>query len=390
MSFATVRHTLFTVHMWVGLILGILLAALGLSGSLLVYDEAISDWISPPPQAVTLGQPLPLSMLAGIARDAAASKGVEGGQLQFILPEAKTGALIVRIGGLSPMGNVPGAGGERPRAEGGERPARPRQLQIYLDPVSGEVLGTRTFALPPLLTFAHQLHGNFLMSRETGRPIVGWLGVAMCLLGLSGLVLWWPKRGQWKYAFKVRRTATGLRFHRELHAATGIWIFVVFMAVSFSGVVISWPQTMGLGGPGQRMPTVEAMDSKRLGPTEAVIAAATAVPGIKPRTITIPARPDQPISVNYRSHDAVNAAVMIDPYSGKVLMVRDASERFLAWMRPVHDGTLNGVWRFLVFLSGLVPSLFVVTGLIMWWKKRQRHLPMTAMTEEIMVGEAAE
>jgi len=43
MSFATVRHTLFTVHMWVGLILGLLLAILGLSGSLLVYDETISD-----------------------------------------------------------------------------------------------------------------------------------------------------------------------------------------------------------------------------------------------------------------------------------------------------------------------------------------------------------
>ena len=53
MSFAVVRHALFTVHMWVGLILGILLAALGLSGSLLVYDQAISDWISPPPHATT-------------------------------------------------------------------------------------------------------------------------------------------------------------------------------------------------------------------------------------------------------------------------------------------------------------------------------------------------
>ena len=383
MSFATVRHTLFTIHMWVGLILGILLAALGLSGSLLVYDEAISDLIAPPPAAATAGQPLPLSMLADLAREAAAAKDVEGGQLQFILPERKTDALVVRIGGLSPMGNVPGAGGERRRTEGGERPARPRQLQVYLDPVSGEVLGTRTFALPSILTFAHQLHGNFLMSRETGRPIIGWLGVAMCLLGISGLVLWWPKRGQWKFAFKVRPSATGLRFHRELHAATGIWIFLIFMAVSFSGVVISWPQTMGLGGPGQRMPAVEPIDGKRLGPTEAVIAAATAVPGIKPRTITIPARPDQPISVNYRSHDAVNAAVLIDPYSGKVLMVRDTSERFLAWMRPVHDGTLGFVWRFLVFLSGLVPALFIVTGLTMWWKKRQRHVPMTAMTDDL-------
>jgi uncharacterized iron-regulated membrane protein len=391
MSFATLRHTLFTVHLWVGLTLGVLLAALGLSGSLLVYDEAISDFLAPPPRAVTAGTPLPLSMLSGIARDAAASKGVEGGQLQLILPERKTDALVVRVGGISPMGNVPGAGGER-RRENAERPARPRGLQVFLDPVSGEVLGTRTFAQPPLLTFAHQLHGNFLMSRETGRPIVGWLGVAMCLLGLTGLILWWPKRGQWKYAFKVRRSATGLRFHRELHAATGIWIFIVFMAVSFSGVVISWPQTMGLGGPGagpRGMPMVEPMDSKRLGPTEAVIAATTAVPGIEPRSITIPARPDQPISVNYRSHDAVNAAVLIDPYSGKVLLVRDPSERFLAWMRPVHDGSLGFVWRFLVFLSGLVPALFIVTGLIMWWKKRQRHVPMTAMTEDLAEEEPA-
>ncbi|HKU65895.1 MAG TPA: PepSY-associated TM helix domain-containing protein [Rhizomicrobium sp.] len=383
MSFATVRHTLFTVHLWVGLSLGVLLAALGLSGSLLAYDEAISDFLAPPPRAVTAGTPLPLSMLSGIARDAAASQGVGGGPVQLILPEKTTDALVVRIGGLSPMGNVPRAGGEQP--------AKPRQLQVYLDPVSGAVLGTRDFAQPPLLTFAHQLHGNFLMSRQTGRPFVGWLGVAMCLLGLSGLVLWWPKRGQWQYAFKVRRTATGLRFHRELHAATGIWIFIVFMAVSFSGVVIAWPQTLGLNGPGagQRAPAVEATGGKRLGPTEAVIAAATAVPDIKPRTVTIPARPDQPISVNYRSHDAISAAVLIDPYSGKVLMVRDNSERFLAWMRPVHDGTLGSVWRFLVFLSGLVPTLFIVTGIIMWLKKRKRHIPMSTMTDDVAEEAAA-
>ena len=165
------------------------------------------------------------------------------------------------------------------------------------------------------------------------------------------------------------------------------------MGVSFSGVVISWPQVMGLGGPGagpRGMAMADPVEGRRLGPTEAVIAATTAVPDIKPRTVTIPARPGQPISVNYRSHDAVNAAVLIDPYSGKVLMVRDNSERFLAWMRPVHDGTLGFVWRFLVFLSGLVPTLFIVTGLVMWWKKRQRRVPMTAMTEELTVGEAAE
>jgi len=399
MSFAKVRHTLFTVHMWIGLILGVLLAALGLSGSLLVYDEAIADLLSPPPRAATIGQPLPLTMLANTAREAAVAQGIDGGQMQVIVPQKARDAVVVRFGGISPMGNMPAAGGERRSQSQGGQSRRPEAgaprasgLQVYLDPVSGEVLGSRKSVLPPILTFAHQLHGNFLMSRETGRPFVGWLGVAMCLLGLSGLVLWWPKRGQWQYAFKVRRSATGLRFNRELHAATGIWIFLIFMAVSFSGVVISWPQTTGLNPPGSNpraLPTVEPADGKRLGPTEAVIAAATAVPGIVPRSVMIPAQPDRPISVNYLSNDAINATVLIDPYRGKVLLVRDDSERFLAWMRPVHDGSLGTIWRFLVFLSGLVPTLFVVTGIIMWWKKRQRHVPMTAMTDDVTAEEVA-
>ena len=137
--------------------------------------------------------------------------------------------------------------------------ARANQLQIFIDPVSGEVLGTRKALLPPILTFAHQLHGNFLMGRDGRSWVVGPLGVAMLILGVTGLVLWWPRRGQWKYAFFVRRTATGLRFHRELHAATGIWIFLVFMAVSFSGVVIAWPQTFGMppGNGRGAMPSVE-------------------------------------------------------------------------------------------------------------------------------------
>ena len=389
MTFAKFRHTLFTVHMWVGLILGVLLAALGLSGSLIVYDQEIANFFDAPPHAATAGMPLPLTMIQGTARHIAEDKGLDGGQMQIMPPQKPRDPVVVRLGGISPMGAVPGAsregGGERRGARRTEG-AGGRGLQIFIDPVSGEVLGSRKSVLPPFLTFAHQLHGNFLMSRETGRPLVGWLGVAMCILGITGLVLWWPKRGQWKYAFKVRAAARGLRFHRELHAATGIWIFFVFMAVSFSGVVIAWPQTLGLNPPGfnpRQMPKVAVQDTKRLGATEAVIAAQTAMPDLVPRVITIPARPDAPITVGYLSNGAMNAQVLVDPYSGKVLQVRDQSERFLAWMRPVHDGSLNGVWRFLVFLSGLVPLLFVVTGVVMWAKKRKRRIPMTTMTDEV-------
>jgi len=382
----TIRRTLFTVHMWIGLILGIFLAVLGLSGSLLVYDQDIADFLSPPPRALTAGPPLLLTMLADTAREAAASRGLEGGQMQMILPQKTGDALVVRMGGISPMGPRPEAGNNKEMA-GMKREGRRTGLQIYMDPVSGEVLSTSNAVLPPFLTFAHQLHGNFLMGRAGRLQVVGWLGVAMCLLGLTGLVLWWPRRGQWRYAFKVRSEATGLRFHRELHAATGIWMFFVFMAVSYSGLVLAWPQTMGVTPPG-RLPVIVTSGGKRLGATETVIAATAAVPGLVPRSITFPANPDQPVSVNYLSNGAIAATVLIDPYRGKVLAVRDASESFLAWMRPVHQGSLNAVWRFLVFLSGLAPALFVTTGILMWWKKRQRHVPMTMLSDDVTAEEA--
>lgn len=386
------RSFLFIVHMWIGLILGVFLAALGLSGSLLVYDDTLGDLINPPPHATTAGQPLPLSMIQDIAQETVGGHG----QMQIFLASEPGEAISVRMGGISAMGNMPGmgndghAGGGRRHHDGGGEGGR--GLQIFIDPVSGEVLATRTAVLPPILIFAHQLHGNFLMGRDGRSLVVGWLGVAMLLLGISGLVLWWPRRGQWKYAFFVRSTARGLRFHRELHAATGIWIFFIFIAVSFSGLVLAWPQTLGANPPGfnpRAVPTVETTDGKKLGATEAVIAATAAVPGLVPRSVTIPARPDQAISVNYLSNGAMGATVFVDPYRGKVLSVRDSSPNVMAWMRPVHRGTLGPVWRFLVFLSGLVPSLFVITGVIMWWKKRKRHVPMNLPLAESFEDEEA-
>ena len=194
MSFATVRRTLFTVHMWLGLVLGLFLAALGLSGSVLVYDDAFANLLDRPPQALTAGMPLPLSMIQSIARDAADQRGVTSGQMQIILPEKPLQPITVRLGGISVMGNMPGmaerrardgarGAGEGTRREGAQGAGRAGGLQLFIDPVSGEVLGSRKAAAPGLLIFAHQLHGNFLMGREGRTYVVGWLGVAMVRWG---------------------------------------------------------------------------------------------------------------------------------------------------------------------------------------------------------------
>ncbi len=125
MSSHAVRRTLFTVHMWVGLVLGVLLAALGLSGSMLVYDDKIAEFLAPSPRAETAGYPLPLSMIADIAARAADAQGVHG-QMQIVLPDADGKAISVRNGaGFRQWGNMPGMKPRRWRAPRGRRTPPP-------------------------------------------------------------------------------------------------------------------------------------------------------------------------------------------------------------------------------------------------------------------------
>ncbi|MEP6828720.1 MAG: PepSY-associated TM helix domain-containing protein [Rhizomicrobium sp.] len=402
MNFPAVRWLMFQVHMWVGLVLGVLLGLLGLSGSILVYDDAIVEMLAPVPQAAAKGEALSLDKIVEAARGAAGR-----GAMQIALAREPGEAVSVRVTQPRAGEGVRGDGhgerrtperqqvGRQAGAQGGP-PGQQPATQVFIDPVSGAVLGTRKAQLPPILAFAHQLHGNFFMGRE-GRQFVGWMGVAMLILGCTGLVLWWPKRGQWKYAFFVRRTAKGLRFHRELHAATGIWIFVVFMIVSFSGVAIAFPNTMTmLSGRTAATPTynlregpsIEPLEgATAIGAAEALAIAQKTLPDATPTSITIPVRRDRTIVVNMLASGAVGAGVYIDPWRGQVVATRDPSQIFLAWQRPLHQGLgLGAIWKLLVFFSGLVPALFVFTGIAMWLQKRKRHLPMSAVLAEEAVG----
>jgi uncharacterized iron-regulated membrane protein len=88
------------------------------------------------------------------------------------------------------------------------------------------------------------LHSTLLLKNRDGRQAVGWLGVVMLAMGISGLINWWPRRGQWGSAFAVTRGAQGFRLHRELHGAAGIWGLTVFITVSVAGVYLAFPEAV--------------------------------------------------------------------------------------------------------------------------------------------------
>lgn len=372
---ARIRHFLADLHLWIGVGFCIPFILLGLSGSYLVYHESF-DALLAVGEGVTAtgGPPRPAGEIVAAAL-AAAPEGAAATLL--FMPDAPDAPARVRVG----------------PADANFRD--PRMVDMAIDPATLAILddgdgggGGRS----ALTTLMHRIHGHALIG-GAGRPVIGWLGVGMVILGISGLVIWWPKRGQWRQALTIKRGARGLRLHRDLHGAVGFWSLIVFMVVSVTGVYIAFPRTLTAavsavtGGsaesasPPAPIEVVEGAPPLDLG--RLAESAQAAVPEGRLWRAMAPFRPGQParawLALPGAADGAPSVTVSLDPWTGDVLAIEDprrfdAARTIEAWQRPLHEGRgLGPIWRALVFVSGLLPLLFAITGVSMWLIKRARR-----------------
>lgn len=402
------------IHLWAGIVLSIPLVVLAITGSVLVYGHDIEHLFGVEgPRASAGASRSPDEIIA------AAKSVAQPGQIPiaFRMPDEPGDPAFVRLG----RGGGRGPGAAAAPAQGqpaqGQQPAPlapptvspfAGSIAVMVDPVTLQVLGQQG-AMTGWLRVFHDLHGNMLIPGRDGRQTVGWLGVVLLFLGCSGLILWWPRPGRWMAAFKVGKGARGARLHRELHGAVGIWSLLVFMLVNFTGVYLAFPETTASVirsvMPGRDLRTV--MFTTRVEPVRgaspislnaAVALAQDAVPGGTFRTAFLPTRPDQPMRLSLaRPGDAQGApqvTVLVDPWAGKVVETLNpesftAGETFLAWQRALHEGSgLGGLYKFIVFLSGLIIPLFVVTGISMWWLRRRARKALDAQRAAAIAGAA--
>jgi uncharacterized iron-regulated membrane protein len=372
----TVRKALQFLHLWLGLILCVPLVLLGLTGTILVFEKDLK----PAQHAVATGSHQPVAAIVAAAAKAA--------------PEHQTASMVIvpTDGGMAIV-RFAQAGGN-----GGGRGTGPGfGAQIAVDPVSLDIATSP--GAPGFMRQVHMLHANLLTPGRTGRSIIGWLGVVMLVMGISGLVIWWPRPSRWAAAFRVGRGARGIRLHRELHGAVGIWGLIVFIVVSFSGVYLAFPETVagviGIALPNADMrpgapPHVAAVqDGARIDADQAVALADMAVPGGILKSVGLPMRPDQPYRIGLAHQGSGEGApivtVFVDPWTAKVIEIRDPATyglgaRLIAWQHATHAGDgLGPIWHLLVGLSGLLPALFAVTGISMWLLKRRARRRIAAV-----------
>jgi uncharacterized iron-regulated membrane protein len=263
---------------------------------------------------------------------------------------------------------------------------------LLVDPASLAILDVREGFRSSFMRTVHDIHGSMLVGGREGRSFVGWLGVGMLALGITGIVLWWPRGNRWKDAYGVKKGATGWLFYRQLHGTAGITAWVLFIILSFTGIAIAFPQTIsalaegptrvavqGPGTPQIRVRPVEGATPIKA--DQALNLARAAAPDARPVFMFLPQGADQPIRVNLLHAGAASGApslsVAVDPYRGEVVNVRDPwagdlGDDVMTWQRPLHTGRgTSELYKFAIFLVGLLPPLFAVTGMLMWWVKRR-------------------
>jgi len=353
-----VRDLFLKLHRWSGLVLGLLILVVAVTGSALTFENDLDAWLNAD-LALLREDPnaerLPLQTLVDNVR-------------REYPKDTPTSIRILPIGIFTRNRTT-----ELSLKSG---------LSAFVNPYSGTVLGTRSRE-KSLARFLHLLHTRFVAG-QTGEYVVGGLTAVTLLMALSGLYLWWPRK-----VLSLKRSGSWRRTNFDLHHVLGFYSSLVMVVITLSGVIIAFEQYTD--------PLLKKLDSKPDPPAdlqskpieggrpitvdEAVRIANATLPGASTSSINLP----PPGKAVYRAAlkfpedrtPAGRSRLAIDQWSGAVLLRTSTREAELGTAinnlkRSAHTGDIFG-WptQALYFVVSLAIAAQVVTGFLIWWKPRK-------------------
>ena len=374
-----VRKTIFWIHFVVGLVAGLVILLMALTGVVLAFEPQIVAWFESDlrlPQDKLNGEPLPLSeLLAGADRE------VDGKDLSgFWLWSEPGHSLQLQYG---------------------------RSL-VWLNPVSGKVLNEEQPQVRGFFQTVLGLHRWLALSdgnRNAGRWITALANLGFLFLALSGIWLWWPRRWSWNYLRNVLWFRRGMKNKARFfnwHNVVGIWATPLLLVTMLTGVLISFPKANTLlysltGSPqppsakNKRTPKGGNRRERRQGevdvPVGTILTALAldaifeelqrAHPGWKKMGFRVPKQVNEPLKATIYLEDSVNPnarlGYKLDGGSGAVI----SSERYAemskgqqlrSWVKPLHTGEALGLWgQLLAALAALAAVMLVCTGFVLAW-----------------------
>jgi uncharacterized iron-regulated membrane protein len=396
------RKVLFWTHLTVGVIAGLVILTMSVTGVLLTYERQITYWadtrnyqVAPPSTGATR---LSVDALVAKAREAQ--------------PGAAITTITMRSSASEPVAiGLAGASGAGP---GGGR-------AIFIDPYTGAVLGEGSKGVHDffrVMTDWHRWLGAQGASRNTARAITGASNLGFLFIVSSGIYLWWPRKRNWlqfKNILWFKRGLPGKARDFNWHNVIGFWFFAPLFIVVLSATVISYQwasnlvyRVVGENPPAQRAPGQPPGNAgPQRGGTERRDAApslenldglwaraAQQVSGWRSVSLRMPTSPDAPLMFTIDHGNGgqphKRAQLTMDRKTGEVMRWEPFSSntpgrKLRTFLRFAHTGEVAGlVGQTIAGLASLGGVFLFYTGIALalrrlreWLKRRPRATVQT-------------
>jgi uncharacterized iron-regulated membrane protein len=358
----TMGGILLKIHLWLGLAAALFLVILGLTGSVIAFEDDIVHWTHPGLFYVKTGaHTLPEQELIRAAEQRFAPAQV--GSVQVFRQ-----ANLVRV--MQMTGN----------------------RSVFVNPYDGSIVGSVEggFAIGTVLGYIHQVHLRLVPNPRSapglaavGKVVVSYAGLILCLMVPTGLILFWRTRRT-----SVKWSASWSRVCFDLHHVIGIYAALFLLIAAFTGILIGFEsgekaiysvtgsQRPAFTRPPQSKP---APGATPLTADQAIEIAHRAIANASVAGIAVPGSPKASWTILLRvpedTSETVHSSVTVDSYSGGVLQVRNfltdsTGYRVIRFNRSIHTGDVWGLpTHILMSVSSLALVAMAVTGIVIWAKK---------------------
>lgn len=370
------RQSMAWLHTWTGLLLGWVLFFISLTGTAGYFDTEIDRWMRPelPPRA---SQVQTVEIL---------ERAVE--RLQVQAPDAERWRI-----------NLPTDHGSASLGifwRGGEHDVAATNGNEQLDPRSGEPLKPRATGGGQLLYKMHyRLH---YLPTTISYWLVGIAAMFMLVAILTGIIV----HRKIFVDFFTFRQWKGQRSWLDAHNVLAVMAFPFHVMITYSGLIFFVyiymapviTATYGFGENGQRS-FFDELEGRRARPARAnmpaplaplapLVAEAEARWGegrVRSLEILYPGDSQAEVSISQTPSGPLRrtATMVFNGVSGGLIEVKPAIRSTPKAIRDVllglHEGLFAGpVLRWLYFLSGLIGTVMIATGLVLWTVKRREKL----------------
>jgi uncharacterized iron-regulated membrane protein len=360
------RKSIFWLHLFCGVIAGIVVLIMSITGVALTYQKQMTAWadqrlykIPAPANAAPLSTELLLQNFQK-ARPASYPMSITLSSNPEIAASIATG---------------------------------PNEI-IFVNPYTGEILGTGSQSVRTFFKVTTDWHRWLALTGENrgiGKAVTGVCNLAFLLLVITGLYLWWPQKwtlGIFRTLAWFRLGVSGKARDSNWHYVFGFWCLIPLFFIVISGVVISYAWASSLvfqltgskvvfkgGPPGGKKPGPMGMNRERSPlQVEGLDALMSSVRNYtanwKTITFQLPGVVDKTASFTVDIGSGVRPqdkfTLILDKSSAQVVRAEkfenmDRGLRARIWLRFVHTGEFYG------FLGQTIAGIASLAGVLLVW-----------------------